>query len=129
MLKFYICNTCGNFMVKIDDSGVIPTCCGKPMRELVPDSTDGDEEKHVPVIQVRPITSNVVEVEVKVGSTPHPTETHHFIKSISLETEHTIQVIKLKPGDAPSASFYVAASDPILEAYAYCNLHGLWKMG
>ena len=30
----------------------------------------------------------------------------------------------LKPGDKPEASF--AVTEPVVAAYEYCNLHGLW---
>ena len=33
--------------------------------------------------------------------------------------------IDLKPGQAPEAQF--AVTEPVIAAYEYCNLHGLWK--
>ena len=30
----------------------------------------------------------------------------------------------LKPGDKPIADF--AVTEPVIAAYEYCNLHGLW---
>lgn len=53
-MKFYICSVCGNLVEKIVDGGTTPSCCGKPMRELFPASTDGAVEKHVPVYDVIP---------------------------------------------------------------------------
>ena len=31
------------------------------------------------------------------------------------------------PGDEPKAVFALVDGDKAVEAYAYCNLHGLWK--
>ena len=33
----------------------------------------------------------------------------------------------LKPGEKPEASFALCEGDEVVAAYAYCNLHGLWK--
>ena len=33
----------------------------------------------------------------------------------------------LKPGDKPQASFAICEGDEVVAAYAYCNLHSLWK--
>ena len=35
-MKFYKCNTCGNVITKLVDSGVPVVCCGEKMQELVP---------------------------------------------------------------------------------------------
>ena len=32
--KFYICETCGNLVGKIDNGGVPMMCCGKEMKEF-----------------------------------------------------------------------------------------------
>lgn len=47
-MKFYRCSVCGQIVgiVKKTDSPLV--CCGKPMEELIPCSTDGSYEKHVP---------------------------------------------------------------------------------
>lgn len=34
---------------------------------------------------------------------------------------------ELKPGQEPQAEFMISEDDEVLEVYAYCNLHGLWK--
>ena len=48
--KFYKCPICGNVFAVIEDSGVVPVCCGKPMLHLNAMQTDGAAEKHVPVV-------------------------------------------------------------------------------
>ena len=43
--KFYICKHCGNIIAKVKDVGVPVVCCGEPMSELVPGTTDAAVEK------------------------------------------------------------------------------------
>ena len=64
--KFYICKHCGNIIAKVKDTGVPVICCGEPMSEIVPGTTDAAVEKHVPVWTVE----NGI-VHVKVGSVEH----------------------------------------------------------
>ena len=47
--KFYICKHCGNIIAKVKDAGVPVICCGEPMSEIIPGTTDAAVEKHVPV--------------------------------------------------------------------------------
>ena len=49
-MKLYRCAHCGNIVFKVVDKGVPVVCCGEPMQELVPNTTDGALEKHVPVV-------------------------------------------------------------------------------
>ncbi len=51
----------------------------------------------------------------------------HYIEWISLHTKQGNQRKELKPGDAPKAVFALVDGDEVESAYAYCNLHGLWK--
>ena len=51
--KFYICKHCGNIIAKVKDTGVPVICCGEPMSEIVPGTTDAAVEKHVPVCFLR----------------------------------------------------------------------------
>ena len=50
--KFFKCAKCGNIIAKYVDAGVPVACCGEPMVELVPNTTDAAGEKHVPVVEV-----------------------------------------------------------------------------
>ena len=118
--KFFVCRHCGNMVGMINDSGVSMMCCGKKMDHLVPNSTDAAGEKHVPVVTVEGD-----KITVKVGSVAHPMGADHYIEWIYLETENGGQRKSLKPGDAPEATFVVDNDEPV-NAYAYCNLHGLW---
>ena len=93
-----------------------------PMTELVPDSTDAAQEKHVPVVTVEGSM-----VDVKVGSAPHPMIPEHYIQWVALETTEGCQIKYLEPGQAPEVKFALAPGDRVKAAYAYCNLHGLWR--
>lgn len=121
-MKFYICNHCKNIIGKIHDSGVPVVCCGEKMAELVPNTTDAATEKHVPVIKVEGTS-----VTVTIGSTLHPMTEEHLIQWVYLETEEGGQRKNLKAGDKPELTFAITPGDRVKAAYAYCNLHGLWK--
>lgn len=119
--RFFVCEHCGNLVGVIHDAGVPMMCCGQKMTELVPGSTDAAQEKHVPVIKV-----DGDKVTVSVGSAAHPMAPEHFIEWVYLQTEKGGQRKALVPGAAPEAVFALTDDKPVA-AYAYCNLHGLWK--
>ena len=121
-MKFYICETCGNIVTHVNASGVPVVCCGKPMKELVPGTTDAAVEKHVPVYAVEGNT-----VTVQVGSVEHPMLDVHFIQWVAVESRQGVQIKYLQPGQAPEASFALVDGDELVAVYEYCNLHGLWK--
>lgn len=121
-LKFYICEHCGNIIAKVKDAGVPVMCCGQKMTELVPNTEDAAQEKHVPVCEVK---GNIV--EVKVGSVEHPMVDEHYIEWIALQTDLGNQRKALKPGEAPKVEFALLDGEKVVAVYAYCNLHGLWK--
>ena len=121
-VKFYKCPVCGNIITKAKDSGVPVMCCGQKMEELIPGTSDGAAEKHVPAVKVE---GNKVIVEV--GSVEHPMADVHYIEWIILESEKGFQKVDLKPDQAPRAEFLLADGDKPVAAYEYCNLHGLWK--
>ena len=120
-VKFYICPTCGNVIEMINDSGVNPVCCGKPMNELLPNTVEASGEKHIPAVRIE--GENVI---VNVGSVNHPMQDVHYIEWVQLVTENGSQRRMLKPGQEPNVVFHLAGEKP-LAVYAYCNLHGLWK--
>lgn len=106
----------------VKESGVPIICCGEEMHELVPGTTDGAAEKHVPVYTVE---GN--KVTVKVGSAEHPMLPEHSIQWIWLKTKLGGQLAKLQPGTKPEAVFALAEGDEAEAVYEYCNIHGLWK--
>ena len=80
-MKFYICEICGNSVGMIKESGVPVMCCGQKMKELIPGTSDGAAEKHVPVFSV-----DGNKVTVTVGSVDHPMLDEHYIEWIAVET-------------------------------------------
>lgn len=121
-LKFLKCEHCGNIVEMIEDKGVPVVCCGQRMTELVAGTSDGAQEKHVPVYEVNGST-----VLVKVGEVAHPMIPEHYIEWIVLQTKNGVQRRELKPGEKPEAIFALCEGDEVVAVYAYCNLHGLWK--
>ena len=121
-MKFYKCNHCGNIITYAEDKGVPVMCCGEKMTELVPNTTDGAAEKHVPVIEI-----NGDLVTVTVGEVEHPMLEEHHIRWVDLETKEGIQRKELAVGGKPQATFALSEGDAVVAAYEYCNLHGLWK--
>ena len=121
-MKFYACEHCGNIIEYVKDVGVPVMCCGKKMTELIPGTSDGAPEKHVPVVTV-----NGDKVLVEVGSVEHPMVEEHYIQWIAIETTRGSQRVKLDYTDKPRAEFKLVEGEELVAAYEYCNLHGLWK--
>ena len=121
-MKLLKCAICGNIITHVKKSGVPVMCCGRKMEELVPGTSDGAAEKHVPVMK-----QDGNKVVVEIGSVEHPMVDAHYIEWIILETENGVQRRNLNPGEAPKAEFILAEDDKVVAAYEYCNLHGFWK--
>lgn len=121
-MKFFKCETCGNIIQFMNASGVPVMCCGQKMTELVPGTSDGAAEKHVPVI-----AQDGNKVTVMIGEVAHPMVEAHYIQWITLETKKGAQTVYLNPDEDPKAEFVLTDGDEVVAAYEYCNLHGLWK--
>lgn len=120
--KFYVCSHCGNIVSMIKDSGVPLVCCGEPMTELVANTVEAAHEKHIPVVQVE-----ADKVVVNVGSVAHPMTEEHLINWVYLETSQGGHRKCLAAGAEPTTCFKLCKDETPIAAYAYCNLHGLWK--
>lgn len=120
--KFFMCKHCGNMSNMLHSTGVPMICCGEPMEEIKPNTTDASQEKHVPVIR-----KEGDKVVVTVGSVPHPMTEEHKIVWIYLQTEKGEQLNCIDTDVVPETCFKVFEGDPVIAAFAYCNLHGLWK--
>lgn len=121
-MKLLRCAVCGKTLLPVKETAAETFCCGHPMRALVPNTSDGAQEKHVPVSTIEGQT-----VQVAVGSAAHPMLDVHFIEWIALETSTGCHYRHLAPGDAPQATFTLAPQETVKAVYAFCNLHGLWK--
>lgn len=121
-VKIFCCDKHGllvNMLANTDE----PCCCtGDELKEMKPNTSEGAEEKHLPVV-----TQNGNQVTVEVGSIYHPMTEEHSIGLVYLETCCGGQYKLLKPDNEPKAVFILADGETAKAAYAYCNLHGLWK--
>lgn len=104
------------------ETGEIVTEAAEGLEEIIPNTVDAAKEKHVPVISRDGQT-----VTVAVGEVAHPMLENHYIGWILLETKNGEERKELHPGEEPVAQFFASEDDEIIAAYAYCNLHGLWK--
>ena len=115
-MKFYKCEECGKVILSKNELNL------DGWKELIAGSTDAAQEKHVPVV-----TKKCKTVKVDVGSVAHPMTEAHLIEWVALETEQGYQIKYLSAESAPVVTFTLADGDKAVAAYAYCNLHGLWK--
>lgn len=121
-MKFYQCAKCKKIVGLIQKSACPTMCCGEEMQEMIPNTTDGAFEKHVPAVTVE---GNIV--TAVVGEVEHPMLEEHHIMWIALESKQGMQRKELKAGEKPCAQFALAPGDEAVAVYEYCNLHGLWK--
>ena len=119
--RFFICEHCGNIVGLIHDAGVPMMCCGQKMKQLEPGTVEASAEKHIPVVKVEGDTVTVV-----VGEVSHPMTEEHSIVWVYLQTDRGGQRKCIAIGEEPVVRFTLCDEKPIA-AYAYCNLHGLWK--
>ena len=121
--KFLISEDNQDIVEVLASNGCEITCDNKPMKELVPNSTNAAQEKHVPQVSVN---GNIVKVDV--GSVKHPMEDEHSITWVHIVTNQGTQRKYLKTNTNPVVEFALCPDEQFVEAYAYCNLHGLWMV-
>ncbi|MEG1501062.1 MAG: desulfoferrodoxin family protein [Clostridiales bacterium] len=120
--RFLICKHCGNIVGLIHNAGVKIQCCGQAMEELIPNTTEASQEKHLPVAEIK---NNLVKVQI--GSQPHPMTEEHHIEWVYLQSTQGGQRKCLASQGKPEVVFALTENDKAEAIYAYCNLHGLWK--
>lgn len=120
--KYYKCNVCGNIIEKVHDSGLTPMCCMRDMEEMVPENNEALETSHKPISD-----KHKRKCIVCVGENFHPMDENHYIEWIEIVTNRGIHRRYLHPGFEPIVTFRVGKNEKILEIYAYCNRHNLWK--
>lgn len=120
-MKFFKCRHCGKIIAVVNERNVPTICCGEPMSEMVPNTSDGAFEKHVPVYEVK---DNVV--TVTVGEVKHPMIENHYIEWIAIETNFGNQRKILKPGEEPVVKFALLEGEKVIRVVEHCNLHGLY---
>ena len=115
------CNKCGALIRVFDDckcSGDCGIkCCGEKMQIIEPNLEGASLEKHMPTYEKK---GDYIYVKLN-----HVMEEEHYIKFISLVTEHEEFTLKLEPSfPAAEAKFpYI----PVSIIYSYCNIHGIYK--
>lgn len=118
-IKFFKCEVCGNMVGLIKSGGGTLTCCNQPMKELVANTVEASQEKHIPVAK-----RENGKIIVEVGSVAHPMTPEHYIEWIAVVSDSGTERIALTPNHPPRAVF---CDKENVDVYAYCNLHGLWK--
>jgi superoxide reductase len=122
-MEFYKCAICGKIVALVKEGVPVTVCCGRPMERLVPNTSDGAGEKHMPVAEVKDGT-----LHVKVGAVEHPMLEAHHIEWVAVETAAGNQRKILDPLGKPEAVFALLPGDTVKAVYEYCNLHGLWRL-
>lgn len=120
-MKFFKCRHCGKIIAVVNERNVPTICCGEPMSEMIPNTSDGAFEKHIPVYEVK---DNVV--TVTVGEVKHPMMENHYIEWIAIETNFGNQRKVLKPGEEPVVKFALLEGEKVIRVVEHCNLHGLY---
>ena len=120
-MKFFKCRHCGKIIAIVNERNVPTICCGEPMSEMIPNTSDGAFEKHVPVYEVK---DNVV--TVTVGEVKHPMMENHYIEWVAIETNFGNQRKVLKPGEEPVVKFALLEGEKVIRVVEHCNLHGLY---
>jgi superoxide reductase len=119
--EVYKCELCGNIVDVLHGGAGELVCCGKPMKLMKENTTDGATEKHIPVVEK--VTGGI---KVKIGSVPHPMEEKHYIEWIEIIVDGKAYRQFLAPGQLSEAIFLTEATN--VTAREYCNLHGLWRL-
>ncbi len=122
-ISFFLCKEKKGTIIGIDccpDAEV--SCCGEKLSAVKVGSVDAAKEKHVPVIEAAGTA-----VTVKIGSVSHPMTAEHHIAWVCLKTEKGIQFKELPVDGKPEVRFAITEDDKVLEAYEFCNLHGVWS--
>lgn len=120
--EFYYCEICKSIVTNLNGVDTPKICCGKPMKKLNAGEVEASQEKHIPVCEMSNGT-----LKVKVGSLFHPMEEKHYIEWILVKTDKGEYVKYLQPNKEPVATFCIY-DEKVKKVYAYCNLHGLWKV-
>ena len=118
--QIYKCNICGNIVNVLHKAAGELVCCNKLMQCMKENLIEASKEKHIPVInQVKNGTL------IKVGSVAHPMYKDHYIEWIEVTTSDN-QIIRLDLGSGDKSEMLILGDAKVVNARAYCNLHGLW---
>ena len=123
-LNLYYCETCKNLVEVLNNNPTLNLqCCGKDMKKIEANTTDGATEKHMPVINIEDNS-----LFIQVGEIMHPMSEEHYISCIYVVDDlGNYEKITLKPSDNPEVSVDFNENAKKLNIYSYCNLNGLLK--
>lgn len=82
--------------------------------------TNVQVEQHIPIV-----TRMSDDIQVSIGSNIHPVLPDHRIEWIAMDTGEKTDIVYLKAGEEPVVEFSNVSAGVV---YAYCNIHGLWKV-
>lgn len=112
------CDSCKAVVRVIEDCdcncGIV--CCGKEMKKISSNSTDGAFEKHVPEYSIK---DDLIEVVVN-----HVMDPDHYIEWIAAFDGKEENIKYFNPGEKAKAVFKYREN---MTLYSYCNKHLLWK--
>ena len=118
----YKCEECGAVVDAANECNCAPSCCGKEMKLLAPQTAEFKFEKHVPYPEA--IDGGT---RVSVGKEmAHPMTDAHYIVWIEIINGPYVNRKYLKPGEEPKAEFFVKLQKGMI-VREYCNIHGLWE--
>lgn len=121
--KFYKCSECGAILEAITPQCCDElNCCGKEMTLLKANELIELSDKHMPVVKREDSFLTVC-----AGRVLHPMSGEHSILWIEAKSKYRAQRVMLRKGDDPIVTFEIPKDTPVT-VYAYCNLHGLWKV-
>lgn len=120
-LVFYRCSVCGNLMIKLEDSGLDPQCCGRDMTVLSPNCEEEFGEKHSPVWRM-----NGCKLMIQVGEVLHPMSDKHYIQWIIVETNLGHHLRRFTCEESPEVTIALSKGEAVVDIYSFCNIHGLW---
>lgn len=146
--RFFICTVCDNLIIQEKDSKSQFSfcCCGKKMKELIPQTSGEKSEDHLPILKFTGGISASHAAIVEIGNKPHPMTEDHHIEWVYLRTAQGGQLKYLKLNRFSQVTFALAEEDayaycsrPVCKdcvfhckkgfaAYAFCNKDGLWKV-
>lgn len=122
-MRVFKCNVCGNIVINVNDGGGTMKCCEKQMEELAINNA-GNAALHMPDVEERGRN-----IRISIGkSMMHPMEREHYISFIIIEGEGEFIVKYLPRTKSPVLDFELPSGFVVSAVYAYCNLHGLWKI-
>ncbi len=137
--KFYMCESCGNIVGVLNNTGIPMYCCRKEMKELTPNIINSDNSKIYKKNNVKNTEksinnnkSNIFKVEKSENGNSVSIivdKTYLTPDSVCwayLNTQKGGQRKNLFLNDSSTINFKVV-DDEVISAYFYCSNHGLFK--